>query len=596
MADEDKEKAEKVAAAKKRYEQLKKQKAKKGGGGKKKEEKADVPPEAEASGTTADTEAPTPAADGETKPEEGAPEAREVTTEPAEPTEDGDAPSELPVPKITHGRKPSVAIESRQRSESFYRSGAPVSPLSPGGGGVTSEVYREQAQKIEELEKENKRLASEVEENKNRWKKGEEELEELRESKGDIAVAVEKAKEADKLKTEVESLKRQLSQLQTQNSKSIRRTSTASPSQTASIDDLNAQVASKSATIESLELEISNVNRQLSDQVKENNELQTKVSNLESALQKAEQDASSTKTELADLKANLEKAGEQAQKEGSDRDSAQTRVAQLEAELGAANRKASDSISRAELLEKKIETLTQLHRDNDARNQTRAQEHKKIEREATELRTRIAGLSNENARLREAEQRRRKADLGSIEDTSVQELLDEERDRLLAQVRSLEEENFELKRGVWRDRRRDMQPNIEDQEGSLDPYTTGRHNSSGFDDVDLSGHAPSRGQGSNRTHSSFQDVIQSGISAFTGNQNPAHRRSDAASKSRPRTESLASLDEFEIDEEAFRLAQEEEAKRRLERVKEVKRGLNNYKGWRVDIVDVRVGMGGVFEV
>ncbi|KAI8943044.1 hypothetical protein NX059_001080 [Plenodomus lindquistii] len=604
MADEDKEKAEKVAAAKKRYEQLKKQKAKKAGGGKKKEEKTDAPAEAEASSTTtADAEPATPAAEADAKPEEDATEPIETTAEPAEQSEDDEAPSELPVPKLSHGRKPSVAIESRQRSESFYRSGAPVSPgpLSPGGGGVTSEVYREQAQKIEELEKENKRLASEVEENQNKWRKGEEELEELREAKGDVAVALEKAKEADKLKTEVESLKRQLSQLQTQNSKSVRRTSTASPSQTASLDDLNAQVASKSATIESLELEISNVNRQLSEQTKQNNELQTKVSNLESALQKAEQDATSTRTELTDLKANLDKAGEQTQKEGSDRDSAQTRVAQLEAELGAANRKASDSISRAELLEKKIETLTQLHRDNDARNQTRVQEYKKIEREATELRTRITGLSNENARLREAEQRRRKADLGSIEDTSVQELLDEERDRLLAQVRSLEEENFELKRGVWRDRRRDMQPNIEDQEGnsstSQDPYNPARHNSSGFDDVDLSGHAAPRGSLPNRTHSSFQDVIQSGISAFTGNTaNTAHRRSDAASKNRPRQESLASLDEFEIDEDAFRLAQEEEAKRRLERVREVKRGLNNYKGWRADFVDTRVGMGGVFEI
>lgn len=148
-----------------------------------------------------------------------------------------------------------------------------------------------------------------------------------------------------------------------------------------------------------------------------------------------------------------------------------------------------------------------------------------------------------------------------------------------------------------------MQPNIEDQEGTAaDPYSTARNNSSGgggFDDVDLSGHhgGSSRQQLPNRTqHSSFQDVIQSGISAFTGSQNPTHRRSDAASKARPRQESLASLDEFEIDEDAFRQAQEEEGKRRLERVREVKRGLVNYKGWRADIVDVRVGMGGVFEI
>jgi hypothetical protein len=346
---------------------------------------------------------------------------------------------------------------------------------------------------------------------------------------------------------------------------------------------LNAQVASKSATIESLELEISNLNKQLSEQTSKHNELQSKLSTLESSLQKAEQDASSTKTELSDLKANLDKASEQAHKEGSDRDTAQTRVAQLEAELGAANRKASDSISRAELLEKKIETLTQIHRDNDARSQARVQEHKKVEREAAELRTRIAGLTNENSRLREAEQRRRKADLGNIEDASVQDLLDEERDKLLAQLRSLEEENFDLRRGVWKDRRTAMQPSID-------------NNPDTFDDVDLSANPSShllRNQPPPR-HSSFQDVIQSGISAFTGNT--SHRRSDAASKPRPRQESLASLDEFEIDEDAFRQAQEEEGKRRLERVREVKRGLPAFKGWRADIVDVRVGMGGVFDI
>lgn len=392
----------------------------------------------------------------------------------------------------------------------------------------------------------------------------------------------------------MESLRRQLSHLQSQTSKSTRKTSTASPSQSASIDDLNAQVASKSATIESLELEISNLNKQLADQTSKTNELQAKVSSLESMLQKAEQEASSTKTELSDLKANLEKASEQAAKEGSDRDSAQTRIAQLEAELGAANRKASDSISRAELLEKKVETLTQLHRDNDARNQTRLQEHKKVEREAAELRTRVTGLSNENARLREAEQRRRKADLGSIEDTSVQELVDEERDRLLAKVRELEEENFELRRGVWRDKRTAMQPGMDDHDA-------------GFDDVDLSGTTPTSRHPSGRQTSSFQDVIQSGISAFTGKPHPhapAHRRSDAAHQPKPhadlqhraREPSLGSLDDFEFDEDAFRQAQEEEQKRRIERVREVKRGLGAYKGWRADFVDIRVGMGGVFDI
>ncbi|KAJ4305698.1 hypothetical protein N0V90_001229 [Kalmusia sp. IMI 367209] len=572
MADEDKEKAAKVAAAKKKYEALKKKNAKKAGTAKKKDEKAEASGTTEAQDEKAEEAAAAP----------GVPEAN-TSSVPAE-VED-DEPTELPSSTPSHNRKPSIAVESRQRSASFYRSaGGPTSPTATTpGGGVSSDIYREQAQRIEELERENKRLAAEVEQGETRWKKGEEELEELREGRGEAALAAEKGKEAEKLigqKSEVESLKRQLSHLQSQSSKATRRTST--PNQSASIDDLNAQVESKNASIESLELEISNLNKQVADQTSKNNELQAKISTLESALQKAEQEASSTKTELSDLKANLEKASEQAAQEGSDRDSAQTRIAQLEAELGAANRKASDSVSRAELLEKKIDTLTQLHRDNDARNQTRVQEHKKTEREAAELRTRVTGLSNENARLREAEQRRRKADLGSIEDSSVQELVDEERDRLLAQVRSLEEENFELRRGVWRDKRTAMQPSIDDH-------------ATDFDDVDLSGNTPTARRASGRQTSSFQDVLQSGISAFTGRSHPnAGPQRETVHKARQ--ESLGSLDDFEFDEDAFRQAQEEEGKKRIERIREIKRGLAAYKGWRADFVDVRVGMGGVFDL
>lgn len=64
---------------------------------------------------------------------------------------------------------------------------------------MSGDIYREQAQRIDELEKENKRLAAEVEQGETRWKKGEEELEELREGRGEAALATEKAKEADKL-------------------------------------------------------------------------------------------------------------------------------------------------------------------------------------------------------------------------------------------------------------------------------------------------------------------------------------------------------------------------------------------------------------
>lgn len=164
---------------------MKKQKAKKAGGAKKKDDKTEA---ADAESSTAAEKA------GD------APELGEATPTSPGPAED-DEPSELPKSTPSHGRKPSVAVESRLRSASFYRGGdGPTSPaaIAPGGG-VSSDIYREQAQRIEELERENKKLAGDVEEGERRWKKGEEELEDLREGRGDVALAVEKGKEAEKL-------------------------------------------------------------------------------------------------------------------------------------------------------------------------------------------------------------------------------------------------------------------------------------------------------------------------------------------------------------------------------------------------------------
>ena len=53
--------------------------------------------------------------------------------------------------------------------------------LSPEGD-TAPEIHRRQQAKIEELERENKRLAKDATENERRWKKAEEDLEELREA------------------------------------------------------------------------------------------------------------------------------------------------------------------------------------------------------------------------------------------------------------------------------------------------------------------------------------------------------------------------------------------------------------------------------
>jgi hypothetical protein len=88
----------------------------------------------------------------------------------------------------SHKRAPSLSQQSKMRSSSFRQSSGGLP--SPGYGFLTDgdtapEIHRKQAIKIDELEKENKRLAKEASDGEKRWKKAEEELEELREVEGE---------------------------------------------------------------------------------------------------------------------------------------------------------------------------------------------------------------------------------------------------------------------------------------------------------------------------------------------------------------------------------------------------------------------------
>ena len=89
----------------------------------------------------------------------------------------------------------SISQQSKMRSSSFRASSGPLSPSHefPPEENTAPDIYRKQAVRIEELEKENKRLAKEASEGERRWKKAEEELEELREAEGDSG---SKAKDA----------------------------------------------------------------------------------------------------------------------------------------------------------------------------------------------------------------------------------------------------------------------------------------------------------------------------------------------------------------------------------------------------------------
>lgn len=131
-----------------------------------------------------------------------------------------------------------------------------------------------------------------------------------------------------------------------------------------------------------------------------------------------------------------------------------------------------------------------------------------------------------------------------------------------------------------------------------------------FDEVDLSGsgHASRRRSFANALqqqqgrHSGFTQVLNSGLAAFrasTTSPDTQHRN-----QTRARNDSL--LQEFDEDDgfdaDAFAHAQrEEEARKMVEHVREVKRGLKQWVGWRLDLVDARragagVGFGEIFDV
>lgn len=323
-------------------------------------------------------------------------------------------------------------------------------------------------------------------------------------------------------------------------------------------------------------MEISNFRSQLDKTSSSTDSQSEQVLALEDKLERAERAAGAAQRELIDVKKNLERASEKAVKDGSEKTSAETRIRSLGREAEESKKSAEDSMKRVETLEKKLAALTTLHKDADARRQTGERERDRVEKEASDMRRKLAGLENENLRMREERERARKREVSGADDEGVDELEDEERRRLESKVRGLEGEVYELRRGAWKDKRREL--GGADEDGMTSP-------GSKFDDIDLSGGTPSyrRQSVAGGRGTSFSNVLSSGFSAFTGGGG------------RDSAELLDGADE-DFDEDAFRLAQEEEARNRVERVREMKRGLKDWEGWRMDIVDVRIGGGGAGEI
>lgn len=508
---------------------MKKEPAKKGKkGGKKKESKAN-----------------------DSKTDEGGEEGAEAggsTTDAPNEAEADDAPAVEGEAEAEKAAEPaaSPSQQSKERSESFRQGTGPQAEVQ--------ELYRKQAAKIEDLEAENKKLKEQGEQSSTRLSKAEEELESLRESSSDVADLRTKAKEADRLSTELASVQRELSQAQQAAKGSARRQSSTSP-------DVSEQLASKTSTIESLELDISNLRNQITELQATIAERDASIKDSNDRAQAAETSNESVKQELDALKVSMAFPSNETQEANEDPAALTKRITVLESDLRTANTNLEAAAAKASSLEQKIEALTKLHRDATAVSQTK-------DKELGDLRSQLKTRDRPS----------------HVKDASDFELGEEETEsgELQARLRALEAENFDLRRGVWRDKRAEMQTGMDD-DGA-------RHD---YEDVDLNApYTPYGKRGSlPRQTSTFQDVITSGINAFTG------RPREGATPGRDRAVSESLLSEDGFDEEAFRLAQEEEAKRRIERIKEVKRGLEQWRGWRVDVAEMRrSGLGNGREV
>ena len=334
-----------------------------------------------------------------------------------------------------------------------------------------------------------------------------------------------------------------------------------------------------------MEMEISNLRSQLDKTSTSSSSHSEQVAALEDKLERAERAAGAAQREIIDVKKSLDRASEKAVREGTEKTSAETKIRNLVRESEESKKNTEQFVKRIDTLEKKLTALTNMHKEADSRRQTSERERERLEKEASEMRRRLAGFENENLRLREDRERARKRDAGGIDDEGVDELEDDERRRLEEKVRDLEGEVYELRRGVWKDRRKTLQESMDGEDSIASP-------GSKFDEIDLSGPSPSYRRQSLagvRQGSSFSNVLSSGISAFTG-----------GGGTRSNDDLLDDFDDGGLDEDAFRLAQEEEARKRIERFKEIKRGLKEWEGWKMDLVDLRraggVGVGEIFDV
>ncbi|KAG5952523.1 hypothetical protein E4U53_000656 [Claviceps sorghi] len=571
MADDDeKARQEKIAAARKRVEQMKKKKGKKSTSTKKDEAEA---AEAEAAEATSP-----PSAEDQAQASTSETGATEGKTETADRivSDNEKAIEDEKTGDLSPSETPSLAQQSKLRSTSFRAGTAgPASPgpFSPDGDSVP-DIYRKQVSRIEELEKENKRLLKASSDAEKRWQKAEDELAVLREGDGDSSSKTLLDGEVEKLvrcafttlyHDDLASLIEYARNPKLLLYKDKTHSCSNKSHEAQAMATLQAELDAKTSTIESMEIEISTLKARVHRQETGAETEKEQVTALEEKLARAEAAAGKAQRELQDVKRNLERTTDKVVREGSERSSAETKLKTLEHDLDEAKKAKSDLEIKVDALEKKVSTLTTIHKEQDLRSQTTRKEKEKAEKEVQDLRAQVDKLESENLKLRG---RKSLEGGGGLDDEGVDELENEEHLRLKKKIRSLEHEVHELRSGAWIEKRRELEAT-----------------SPGFHDVDLSAGPVSYPSHRKQSATGFGDFLTSGLNALAGGGGDHELLDD---------------DDFDFDEDAFRKAQEEETKLRLERIKEIKRGLKHWEGWRLDIVDIRrgggEGIGDIFDV
>ena len=510
------------------------------------------------------------------------------------------------------------------RSTSFRQSNGPLlSPtavLSPHGedddtSGPDS-IYRKQATRIEDLERENRRLMKEAETGEERWRRLEAELEEVRERnaekssrKGSGAVG-DSHEELDQLRSEIALLRSKQQQQQRERTGSVSKGSRsgsmqASTSPIGELEMLRKQADSKDAAISDMSLEISKLRSQVSEQVAGCETHGSQIEALQASLTSSEERFRKLELELSDSRKAITRMSERSVQQGTEKTSRETRLKEMEREQLAMLTDKQDLTKQKQALDKKLDAMGRLMREAEDRHTKR-----------------VKDLESESRKLREAKTRKigKGGDEVDGDGDGVDELEDEDRARLERRIRELEGEVFELRRGVYHNRRRGLSAVNDTDNGTLPTNTTGSNaldkdrpsfEVDGFDDVDLSASTNSNArlrlhhqqQQAQQQHSSFQQVLTSGLAAFYNSTSPSPGppsfSPSSTNHNRTRRDSTnALLEDFDdFDPASFAVAaqreKEEEGRKMVEHVREVKRRLREeWTGYRLDLVESRRMMGG----